>query len=79
MHTASVECFTGRLALLETLSSFVADEDENDRKSDFTLSRECARLEFRFVLVVMSRTGDGGGFRSGQNVSENVFHFALKR
>ena len=37
---------------IETLSSFVADEDENDRKSDFTLSRECACLEFRFRSCV---------------------------
>ena len=35
-------------AIKETLSSFVADEDESDRKSDFTFSRECACLEFVF-------------------------------
>lgn len=33
---------------IETLSSFVADEDENDRKSYFTFSSECACLKFRF-------------------------------
>ena len=35
-------------ATIETLSSFVADEDENDRKSYFTFSSECACLKFRF-------------------------------
>ena len=34
--------------LLETLSTFVADEDENDRKSYYTFSSECACLKFRF-------------------------------
>ena len=33
---------------VQTLSSFVADEDENDRKSYFTFSSECACLKFRF-------------------------------
>ena len=33
---------------LETLSSFVVDEDENDRKSYFTFSSQCACLKFRF-------------------------------
>ena len=33
---------------LETLSSFVADEDENDRKSYFTFSSQCTCLKFRF-------------------------------
>ena len=33
---------------LETLSSFVADEDENDRKSYVTFSSQCACLKFRF-------------------------------
>ena len=33
---------------LETLSSFVAGEDENDRKSYFTFSSQCACLKFRF-------------------------------
>ena len=39
---------TATTFLLETLSSFVADEDENDRKSYFTFSSECACLKFRF-------------------------------
>ena len=33
---------------LETLSSFVVDEDDNDRKSYFTFSSQCACLKFRF-------------------------------
>ncbi|KAK2556497.1 hypothetical protein P5673_021391, partial [Acropora cervicornis] len=53
----------------QVLSSFVADEDENDRKSDFTSHGNAHVWNFVFVLVVTSRTGDGGGFRCGQNMN----------
>ena len=71
--------FDNRKSASQVLRSFVADEDENDRKSDFTSHGNAHVWNFVFVLVVTSRTGDGGGYRCGQNVSENVFHFALKR
>ena len=42
---------------LETLSSFVAGEDENDRKSYFTFSSQCACLKFRFPFCGIVEDG----------------------
>ena len=43
--------------LIETLSSLFADEDENDRKSYFTFSSECACLKFRFRVCGVVEDG----------------------